>query len=102
MMTWKRIPPFFVSCLVACLLVVGGVLTAQAVEHSQHHSQHHPSTHATLLCSWFCAAGQTMETVRVSIEGPVESLITVDQWRFISPQEHFLILPISRAPPSCL
>ncbi|MGD9853127.1 MAG: hypothetical protein AB7T38_17910 [Nitrospirales bacterium] len=98
----KRISPVFAGCLIACLMMVGGVLNAQAVEHSQHHSQHHPGTHATLLCSWFCAAGQTMETDPATVEGPVESLITIDQWRFTPPQEFLVILPVSRAPPSCL
>lgn len=98
----KRTSPVLVLSLIVCFLVVGNVLNAQAVEHSQHHSRHHPGTHATLLCSWFCAAAQTIESDLVSVEGPVESLITIDQWRFIAPQEHLFILPVSRAPPSCL
>jgi hypothetical protein len=96
----KRISPFFVACLVTCLLVVGGVLTAQAVEHSQHHSQHHQGSHATLLCTWFCAAGQTLETNQVVVEGPVESLLIIDRWRPSTPQEFLVVLQISRAPPS--
>lgn len=98
----KRISPIFVGCLIACLLVEGCVFTAQAVEHSQHHSHHHPGTHATLLCSWFCAAGQTMETDPVPVEGPVESLIAIDPWRLLIPQEFFIIPQVSRGPPSCL
>ena len=98
----KRTSPVLVLSLIVCFLVVGNVLNAQAVEHSQHHSQHHPGTHATLLCSWFCAAAQTMGSDLVSVEGPVESLITIDQWRIIAPQEYLFILAISRAPPSCL
>lgn len=98
----KRISPLFVACLVTCLLVVGGVLTAQAVEHSQHHSHHGKSTHATLLCTWFCAAGQTLESDQVLVDGPVESLLRIDSWYPITPQEFLVILPVSRAPPSSL
>ena len=96
----KRISPILVGCLVVCLLVVSGVLTAQAVEHSQHHSQHHQGTHSTLLCTWFCAAGQTLESDQVLVDGPVESLRKIDHWYPITPQEFLVVLPVSRAPPS--
>ena len=96
----KRTSSLVVGFLVVCLLGLSGVLSAQAVEHSQHHAQHHQGTHATLLCSWFCAAGQTLETNRGVIDGPIESLFTVDQWHPITPEESFVISPISRAPPS--
>jgi len=98
----KRISPLFVACLVTCFLIVGSVLTAQAVEHSQHHSQHHQGTHATLLCSWFCAAGQTLETDRIMVDGPGEFLFKADHWRPITPKKILVILPVSRAPPSSL
>jgi len=98
----KRISPLLVAFLVTCLVVVSGVLTAQAVEHSHHHSQHHQGTHATLLCTWFCAAGQTLETDQVLVDGPVESLLRIDHWRPLSRQEFLIILPVSRGPPSCL
>lgn len=98
----KRISPLLVAFLVTCLVVVSGVLTAQAVEHSQHHSQHHQGTHATLLCTWFCAAGQTLETDQVLVDGPVEFLLKIDQWHPITPQEFLIIPSVSRAPPSCL
>lgn len=98
----KRTSPLLVGCLVVCFLVVSGALSAQAVEHSQHHSEHHKGTHATLLCSWFCSAGQTLETNRGLVDGPIESLFTIDQWRPITPQEFFVISPSSRAPPSFL
>lgn len=98
----KRISPLFVACLVICLVVVSGVLTAQAVEHSQHHSHHHKGTHSTLLCTWFCAAGQTLESDQVLVAGPVEALLKIDHWRPVTPQEFLVILQVSRAPPSNL
>ncbi|MBA3968048.1 MAG: hypothetical protein H0X47_20200 [Nitrospirales bacterium] len=98
----KRISPVFVVCLVFCLLILSAVLTAQAVEHSQHHSQHHQGTHSTLLCTWFCAAGQTLETTRVLVDGPVESLLRIEDWRLITRQAILVIPPASRAPPPYL
>ncbi|MDH3505401.1 MAG: hypothetical protein OEM58_12855, partial [Nitrospirota bacterium] len=67
-----------------------------------HHSQHHQGTHATLLCTWFCAAGQTIDTSQVLVNGPVESLLRIENWRPITPQEFLVISPASRAPPSCI
>ena len=98
----KRISPILVGCLVVCLLVVSGVLTAQAVEHSQHHSQHHKGTHATLICSWFCAAGQTLEADTVLVEAPAASFIPVAIHLPHFLQEFHLVSSVSRAPPSCL
>ena len=98
----KRISPLFVGCLIGCLLLMGGVLTAQAVAHSQQHAQHHHGTHATLLCTWFCAAGQTLETDRVLVEGPVEALLKIDHECPIHPPDILVMSPVSHAPPSCL
>ncbi len=98
----KRISPLFVACLVFCLLILSAVLTAQAVELSQHHSHHHQGTHSTLLCTWFCAAGQTLETNRMLVDGPVEFLLRIEDWRPIARQAIFVISPASRAPPPYL
>ncbi|HNP30698.1 MAG TPA: hypothetical protein PKK23_16755 [Nitrospirales bacterium] len=97
----KRISPLIIACLVFCFLMVGAVLTSQAVEHTQHHSQHHKGTHATLLCSWFCAAGQTLEADKVLVNGPVELLLRFENWSPITLQELLVISPVSRAPPHC-
>lgn len=98
----NRLSHLFVICLVFCLLILSSILTAQAVEHSQHHSQHHQGTHSTLLCTWFCAAGQTLEINRVLVDGPVEAFLQFEDWRPITHQVIVVISPASRAPPSCL
>lgn len=95
----KRLSLLLVSWLITCFLVVGGVYTAQAVEHSQHHSHHQKNTHGTFLCSWFCAAGQTLETHQVVVDGFTEWVLVIDQWNPLIPQEFLIIAPISRAPP---
>lgn len=49
--------------LVLCLLIIGGLGSAQAISHESHHAHHQKSTHATVLCAWMCAAGQVLDTV---------------------------------------
>ncbi len=95
----KRISPLFISCLIVGFVLVGGVFTAQAVEHSQHHAHHQKNTHGTFLCSWFCAAGQTLETHQVVVAGPTEWVTPIEQWKPLAPQEFLVVIPISRAPP---
>ena len=58
--------PFLIFGLVGCLLLVGGIFASQSSAHSLHHVHHKSATHATLICSWFCAAGEILE-VSVSI-----------------------------------
>ena len=97
----KRFSPFIIAGLVFCLLVVGGVLTAQAVEHSQQHSQHHhQGTHATLLCSWFCAAGHSLDTNITYVDGPLESYLKIEQWNPLVRQPLLDVPSFSRGPPS--
>lgn len=47
--------------LVLCLLVVGGLASAQSITHESHHAHHQKATHGTVLCSWMCAAGQVLD-----------------------------------------
>jgi disulfide bond formation protein DsbB len=52
-----------IACLlVLCVLVVGGLASAQALTHESHHAHHQKATHGTILCSWMCAAGQVLDT----------------------------------------
>lgn len=51
-----------VSLLVVCILVVGGLASAQSISHESHHNQHHQkATHSTSLCTWMCAAGNVLD-----------------------------------------
>ncbi len=47
--------------LVLCILVTGGLASAQSITHESQHSHHQKATHGTVLCSWMCAAGQAGE-----------------------------------------
>ena len=85
--------------LIACLLSVGGVFSAQAVEHIPHHAQHHAGTHATTLCTWFCAAAQGVEADGVVVEGPVVSELRISEQEYSERSYLHGISPASRAPP---
>lgn len=52
--------------VLACFLVMGGVVSSHAAAHSLHHIHHNAATHSTILCSLMCAAGQV-----VSVEEPI-------------------------------
>ncbi len=87
------------ASLITCLLVVGGVFSAQAVEHIPHHNTHHAGTHGTTLCTWFCAAAQGVEADGVVVEGPVVSEFGVTQEEFKEVGYLQVVSPSSRAPP---
>ena len=90
----------FVSILlVLCVLSVGGLAQAQAVEHAGHHAHHQAATHGTVLCSWMCAAGQAGEAATLFV--PLEviphefvEITSADQVPTI-----FSIILASRGPP---
>lgn len=73
--------------LALCLLLLSGVVHAQAVEHAVHHAHHQAATHATILCSWMCAAGQVLEGVEIVLQEVIQPLA-------------FLPLPAVAEPPS--
>ncbi|HEV8539940.1 MAG TPA: hypothetical protein VGQ60_02145 [Nitrospiraceae bacterium] len=54
--------------LVACLLLLSGLVYAQTVEHTVHHAHHQAATHGSVLCSWLCAAGQGLEGVTIVLQ----------------------------------
>lgn len=50
--------------LVLCILVVGGLASAQSISHESHHNTHHQkATHSTSLCTWMCAAGNVLDGI---------------------------------------
>jgi hypothetical protein len=50
------------ASLVLCILVTGGLASAQSIAHDSHHSHHQKATHNTVICSWMCAAGLAVGT----------------------------------------
>lgn len=61
-MTSNLITRSFAVLLVLCVLLVGGIASAQSINHDSQHSHHQKAAHGTVLCSWMCAAGQVLDT----------------------------------------
>ena len=93
--------PVLAAFLVALLVMLGGVLSAQAVGHVSQHTHHHTSgAHATTLCSWYCAAGQVDAGELVIVATPVLSFLGMANWQPTTIFPSFIIPSASRAPPS--
>ena len=85
--------------VLACFLVMSGVVSSQAAAHSLHHVHHNAATHSTILCALMCAAGHV-----VNVAEPVfDTQLTVLQALEVSiVQPVTLTVPtlhFSRGPP---
>jgi len=90
-----------IACLlVLCVLVVGGLASAQALTHESHHAHHQKSTHSTILCSWMCAAGQVLDGTAVPCLVGQSPVACVEQSAFQSVPHVTLESVTSRGPPS--
>jgi hypothetical protein len=91
----------FVSILlVLCVLSVGGLAQAQAVEHAGHHAQHQAATHGTVLCSWICAAGTVLDSAVVTFHVELSPIALITLPNFAQPSIEVCQTSSSRAPPS--
>lgn len=59
---------WLVWALLACLVLVNGLMAAPSVVHAGHHEKHTAGSHTTGLCAWLCAAGQGIETSSSALE----------------------------------
>lgn len=85
--------------LVLCVLVVGGVASAQALSHNSQHAHHQKATHGTVLCSWMCAAGQVLDTTAEPVLVGQSPVARADQPAFRSVARVTLESATSRGPP---
>ena len=93
--------PVLAAFFATVLLVLGGVLSDQAVGHVSQHTHHHTSgTHATTFCSWYCAAGQVDAGELVIVAAPVISFLGLAYWQPTTISPSFVVSSASRAPPS--
>jgi hypothetical protein len=91
----------FVSILVVlCVLSVGGLVQAQAVEHAGHHAHHNAATHGTVLCSWMCAAGVVLDTAVVTFQAELSPIAFITLFNPAQPSIESCHTSSSRAPPS--
>lgn len=64
--------------VLACFLVMSGVVSSQAAAHSLHHVHHNAATHSTILCSLMCAAGQVVSVDEPVFDAPLTVLHAID------------------------
>ena len=88
--------------LVACLLMLSGVMYPQTVAHAAHHAHHKSATHSTALCTWMCAAGQAQETVSFNFQIESEAVHLVDSFLVPQPIQLSFSTLTTRGPPSFL
>jgi hypothetical protein len=86
--------------LVLCILSVGGLAQAQAVEHAGHHAHHQAATHGTVLCSWMCAAGAVLDSAVVTFQAELSPIALITIPHFAQPSIELCRTASSRAPPS--
>ncbi len=84
---------------IAGYIALNGWLPFQAIGHLHEHAHHTAATHATALCSWLCAAGQTVQASDPFLKAEIRVIAEVE---IFLPSLVPLILnlsPLSRAPP---
>ncbi|MFO0706889.1 MAG: hypothetical protein U0412_08545 [Nitrospira sp.] len=88
-------------CMVLCLLGIGGLASAQSVQHESHHNSHHQAaTHASAFCAWTCAAGHSHDVTGVPV-APVSAVLDyVEPHSFLSVYDVTPAVRSSRAPPT--
>jgi hypothetical protein len=98
----NRIVLKFVSILlVLCVLSVGGLAQAQAVEHAGHHAHHQAATHGTVLCSWMCAAGTILDdSAGITFQAELSPIAFITLPNSAQPSIALCQTSSSRAPPS--
>lgn len=83
-----------------CLLLLSGLVYVQAMEHAHHHAHHQAATHASVLCSWMCAAGQSLEGDAFVFQVDFGPLALADLPVAHEPLSAVRLSSVSRGPPS--
>ncbi|HSA61903.1 MAG TPA: hypothetical protein VLE03_06655 [Nitrospiraceae bacterium] len=99
MMSHIRTSRALAVLLVLCILVVGGLASAQSITHESHHAHHQKATHSTVLCSWMCAAGQVLDSSAAPRLGAYSPVALVEQLPSQSIPHSVLDSSTSRGPP---
>ncbi len=64
--------------VLACFLVMSGMVSSHAAAHSLHHVHHNAATHSTILCSLMCAAGQVVSVAEPVFDAPLTVLHAIE------------------------
>lgn len=85
--------------VLACFLVMSGVVSSQAAAHSLHHVHHNAATHSTILCSLMCAAGHVVNVAEPVFDSPL-TIVHALEVPIVEPVTFFVqTLHFSRGPP---
>lgn len=86
--------------LVACLLLVPALASPSTVAHEAQHAHHKATTHSSVLCSWFCGAGQGFGLTDSVILPTIDFLTTIDFESADLADAATSVLFLSRGPPA--
>ncbi len=87
------------SAVLACFLVMSGVVVNQAAAHSLHHAHHNAATHSHVLCSLMCSTGQAVHAAEPVFDATFNVLHGVSLFLFQPVAAAALMLRLSRGPP---
>ena len=81
-------------------IALNGWLPYQAIGHIHEHAHHTAATHATALCSWLCAAGQTIQVSDPFLKAELGVVAKLELLVPAVAQRILLFSPLSRGPPT--
>ena len=87
--------------LLAGVLLAWTVLTSpHLIEHEFEHGNHHSNSHSSPLCTWFCAAGQTIDSALHLTDAQSAGTEALDSLHASTTRNVPPSHPFTRGPPS--
>jgi hypothetical protein len=86
--------------LVACLLLVPALASPATVTHEFQHAHHKAMHHSSPLCSWFCGAGQGIETSSIQLDSILQLLDLLETYSVDEVLPAVATLRFFRGPPA--
>jgi hypothetical protein len=86
--------------LVACLLLVPALASPTTVTHEFQHAHHKAMHHSSPLCSWFCGAGQGIETSSIQLDSILQLLDLLETYSVDEVLPAVATLRFFRGPPT--
>ena len=86
--------------LVACLLLVPALASPATVTHEFQHAHHKAMHHSSPLCSWFCGAGQSIETSSIQLDSILQLLDLLETYSVDEVLSTVATLRFFRGPPA--
>ena len=86
--------------LVACLLLVPALASPATVTHEFQHAHHKAMHHSSPFCSWFCGAGQGIETSSIQLDSILQLLDLLETYSVDEVLPAVATLRFFRGPPA--